>query len=56
MTLTEKLGAKALRALSHLPLWWLYRISDLLFPLLYHVVRYRRKVVGAKPTEKVPPK
>lgn len=31
MTLTEKLGAKALRALSHLPLWWLYRISDLLF-------------------------
>lgn len=34
-----------LRALSRLPLWWLYRISDLLFLLVYHVVRYRRRVV-----------
>lgn len=54
MTLTEKLGAKALRALSHLPLWWLYRISDLLFPLLYHVVRYRRKVVRQNLTQSFP--
>ena len=31
-----------LRLLSRLPLWWLYRLSDLLFPLVYYVVRYRR--------------
>ena len=34
-----------LRLLSRLPLWWLYRLSDLLFPLVYYVVRYRRRVV-----------
>lgn len=31
--------------LSHLPLWVLYRISDLLQFILYYVIRYRRKVV-----------
>src|SRR5690606_28890936 len=31
--------------LSPLPLWFLYRFSDLLFPLIYHLARYRRKVV-----------
>lgn len=41
----ERLAEGLLRTLSRLPLWWLYRLSDLLFPLLYHVVRYRRKVV-----------
>ncbi|MCI6295057.1 MAG: lysophospholipid acyltransferase family protein [Bacteroidales bacterium] len=34
-----------IRLLSRLPLWWLYRLSDLLFPLVYYVVRYRRGVV-----------
>lgn len=34
-----------LRLISRLPMWWLYRLSDLLFPLVYHVVRYRRRVV-----------
>lgn len=31
--------------MTWLPMWGLYRISDLLAPLLYHVVRYRRRVV-----------
>ena len=31
--------------LAYLPLWLHYRLSDLLAPLLYHVVRYRRRVV-----------
>lgn len=30
---------------SLLPFWVLYRVSDLLYPLVYHVVRYRRSVV-----------
>lgn len=34
-----------LRALAFLPLWFLYFLSDLLFYLVYYVVRYRRKVV-----------
>lgn len=34
-----------LRLLSRLPLGVLYVISDLLFPLVYYVVRYRRGVV-----------
>lgn len=34
-----------LHAVAHLPFWMLYCISDVLFVLLYHVVRYRRKVV-----------
>lgn len=34
-----------LHLVSYLPLWWLYRLSDLLFPLAYYVVRYRRNVV-----------
>ena len=32
-------------ALSLLPFWLLYLISDGLFLLVYHVVRYRRKIV-----------
>ncbi len=34
-----------LRLISHLPLGVLYVLADLCFPLLYHVARYRRKVV-----------
>lgn len=36
-----------LKPLSLLPLWVLYRLSDLMAPLVYHVVRYRRKVTRA---------
>lgn len=34
-----------LKGLSHLPLGVLYIFSDLCFPILYYVVRYRRRVV-----------
>ena len=34
-----------LRLISRLPLGVLYFLADLCFPLLYHVARYRRKVV-----------
>ncbi|SKB34285.1 lysophospholipid acyltransferase family protein [Daejeonella lutea] len=34
-----------LKLISLLPFWLLYLISDLLFILLYHVFKYRRKVV-----------
>ena len=36
-----------LSALAHLPLRALYVVSDMLMPLVYHVVRYRRKTVRA---------
>lgn len=35
----------SLQTLAFLPLWFLYLLSDLLFYVVYHVVRYRRKVV-----------
>ncbi len=28
-----------------LPFWWLYRLSDMIFIIVYYVFRYRRKVV-----------
>lgn len=39
------MAESALRLVSRLPLWWLYRLSDLIYPVLYYVVRYRRRVV-----------
>ena len=30
---------------SLLPFWVLYRISDLFYVLLYHIIKYKRKVV-----------
>ena len=42
---SARLAESILRLFSRLPLWMLYRISDLLFLLVYFVVRYRRKVV-----------
>lgn len=41
----SKLIEPILRALSRLPFGLLYFISDLLAPLIYHVVRYRRRTV-----------
>ena len=32
-------------ALSRLPMRVLYALSDCLFPLIYHIARYRRKLV-----------
>lgn len=52
--MTEKIAETLMRGLSRLPLWWLYRLSDLLFPLLYYVIRYRRKVVRENLTRSFP--
>ena len=41
-------------ALSLLPFWLLYLISDALFLLVYHVVRYRRKIVWKNLTTSFP--
>jgi KDO2-lipid IV(A) lauroyltransferase len=32
-------------AISILPFWWLYRLSDFLFVMLYHLFGYRREIV-----------
>lgn len=42
--------------MTWLPMWALYRVSDLLAPLLYHVVRYRRTVVRRNLTRSFPDK
>ena len=45
----ESIGYKvtmgALRAIAWLPLWVLYGLSDVFFVVMYHLVRYRRKMV-----------
>ena len=41
----SRLGIYFLYLISLLPFWILYRIADVLFVLLYYVIRYRRKVV-----------
>ena len=33
-----------LQGIAYLPFWMLYAISDVLFFVVYYVVRYRRKV------------
>lgn len=45
-----------LRMLSRLPMGVLYFIADLLFPLVYHVARYRRKVVHSNLVRSFPEK
>lgn len=45
MSLFSHLIEITLRVFSRFPLWVLYRFSDAFFPILYYVVRYRRKVV-----------
>ena len=37
-----------------LPLRVLYIFSDILFPVMYYLVRYRRKVVATKPEKCLP--
>jgi len=41
----SRLGAFFLYLISLLPFWFLYLLSDVIFVLIYYVVRYRRKVV-----------
>lgn len=45
-----------LKLLSLLPLWVLYRLADVIFVLLYFVVRYRRKLVTRNLTQSFPDK
>ena len=42
--------------ISLLPLWVFYRLSDGLYYLVYHVVRYRRRVVYANLRSSFPEK
>ena len=51
-----KLFYALLYLLTLLPLRVLYVVSDLLFPLIYHVVRYRRKVVRSNLINSFPDK
>ena len=51
-----KLFYALLYLLTLLPLRVLYMVSDLLFPLIYHVVRYRRKVVRSNLINSFPDK
>lgn len=52
----EKILFYTLKSLAWLPLWLLYGISDVLAFLLYHVVKYRRKVVRKNLTTSFPEK
>lgn len=42
--------------MTWLPMWGLYRLSDILAPVLYHVVRYRRSLVEKNLRESFPHK
>ena len=42
--------------ISLLPLWLLYGISDVLFLFVYHIIRYRRKIVRKNISESFPEK
>lgn len=44
-SLLYKLLHLLLCSVALLPLWLLYRVADVLAPLAYHVIRYRRRVV-----------
>lgn len=49
-------AGKLLEMISRLPMWWLYRLSDLIFPLLYYVLRYRRHVTRSNLLRSFPEK
>ncbi len=44
-TFAQKFTVVLLRGLSHLPLWFIYAVSDFLYYLIYYVIGYRKKVV-----------
>ena len=46
----------ALKAVAHMPLWLLYRLSDIAWPILYYLVGYRRKVVKSNLASSFPEK
>lgn len=46
----------ALKAIAIWPYWVLYLLSDLIYPLIYYVIRYRRKVVHSNLVNSFPEK
>ena len=56
MNLRQRLFFGLMRILSRLPLGVLYVLSDLMYPVVYHVVRYRRGVVSRQLAECFPEK
>jgi len=54
MTLTTRLSIYALRCVARLPLGVLYIGADIIYALLYHVVRYRRPAVDENLAECFP--
>lgn len=52
----EKLVFGLFKTIALLPLWVLYLISDLGYLVIYHIVKYRRKVVRQNLTEAFPEK
>lgn len=51
-----KILFKFILLISHIPLWFLYKISDIIFFITYHIVGYRRKVVLENLTNSFPEK
>src|SRR5690554_4319532 len=45
MNIQSKILSALIYLFSILPFWVLYRLSDLLYPILYYLIRYRRTVV-----------
>ena len=56
MKWTEWLLLGVLRGLSRLPLRVLYVLSDCLFPVVFYVVRYRRRLVQRQLADSLPEK
>ncbi len=54
--MTYQLLSFTLRTLSRIPFWMLYLLSDVLYGVMYHIVRYRRKVAHRNLTECFPEK
>ena len=52
--MTYKILLFLVRTIAMLPLWVLYRLSDLLYFLVYYVVRYRRRLVRRNLTDSFP--
>lgn len=44
------------KALSHIPFWTMYLISDILYYVVYYIVKYRRYIVRKNLTESFPEK
>ncbi len=50
------IGIFFLHLLSFLPMWFLFGISNVLYYLIYHIIKYRRKIVRKNLTRSFPEK